>query len=288
MTRAHTIRRRAAALTAATAAAALASGCIKLDADLTLQGETASGTLLSAVDANALETAGIPPEEFLQEGEVFGSDPDEGLAQFDGVTAEEYDDGDWVGVRYHLDNAGFEAVNDFDEQNGGMRIDYDSDEGRYEFVADIDMMLEGLDEGFGPGAPGQGEPGEGEPGQGDLPPIDPEMLMQDMEMNVSITFPGEVIEHNGELSGTTVTWSVTGGERSEMRAVARDQPVGQEPGAGVGSSAGFGATGWLAVAALALAVLGAGAIVTAVVVASRRRSTTPPQTEEGPPVQPTA
>lgn len=281
MTTARTIRRRAAALTAAAAAAALASGCIKLDADLTLQGETANGTLLTAVEASALEAAGIAPEEFLAEGDVFGSEPGEGLGQADGVTAEEYDDGEWVGVRYVLDDAGFEVINDYSEETGGMRIDYDSDEGRYEFVADVDMTLDELDEDLGPGAPGEGTPGEG-----DMPAIDPQMFLEDMEMNVSITFPGEVIEHNGELSGTTVSWSTTAGEQTEMRAVALDRPMGQAPGAGAGSSSGFGMIGWLAVAAIAIAVLGAGTIVTVVVVASRRRR--PTESEEGPPAQPVA
>ncbi len=37
-------------------------------------------------------------------------------------------------------------------------------------------------------------------------------------ITVKITFPGEVTEHNGELSGRTVSWSATPESRVEMSA----------------------------------------------------------------------
>lgn len=65
------------------------------------------------------------------------------------------------------------------------------------------------------------------PGLGDFPGGDLQMPhleeMLTVDGKIEVTFPGEVIEHNGELEGRTVTWTfdaVNRGE-TEMFAVAR-------------------------------------------------------------------
>ena len=40
------------------------------------------------------------------------------------------------------------------------------------------------------------------------------------ELRIAITFPGEVLETNGQVEGTTVTWEPVFGERNVLSAVA--------------------------------------------------------------------
>ena len=42
----------------------------------------------------------------------------------------------------------------------------------------------------------------------------PSSLTAGFEVAVSMTFPGEVVEHNGTLEGTTVTWKPKAGENA--------------------------------------------------------------------------
>ena len=44
------------------------------------------------------------------------------------------------------------------------------------------------------------------------------------ELRIAITFPGEVLETNGRVQGTTVTWRPVFGERTEITAVASAVP----------------------------------------------------------------
>ena len=54
--------------------------------------------------------------------------------------------------------------------------------------------------------------GNGSVGESSLPL--PSSLTAGFEVAVSMTFPGEVVEHNGTLEGTTVTWTPKAGENS--------------------------------------------------------------------------
>jgi hypothetical protein len=46
----------------------------------------------------------------------------------------------------------------------------------------------------------------------------PSSLTAGFDVSVSMTFPGEVLEHNGTLDGTTVTWKPKAGENVVMKA----------------------------------------------------------------------
>jgi hypothetical protein len=48
------------------------------------------------------------------------------------------------------------------------------------------------------------------------------------ELRIAITFPGEVLETNGQVDGTTVTWEPVFGERTELQAVASASGDGAE------------------------------------------------------------
>jgi hypothetical protein len=60
---------------------------------------------------------------------------------------------------------------------------------------------------------------------GDLSGEDQELIdgfADSMDVRVAITFPGDVIEHNGELEGRTVTWTPEFGEALDIQARAED------------------------------------------------------------------
>lgn len=210
------------------------TGCLKVDLALTVEGETASGTFLTALDRDAIRLFGMSVED------VFDQPGDEDFADLDGVTTEPYEDDTWVGVTYTLDRVRLDDLNELSgDRAESPRILYDAQSDTYEFL--LRMDLTDLD----PDAGGEGS---------DLP-IDLSALMDRFEARVAITFPGEVIEHNGELSGTTVTWSPQPGEDADMRAVARASGNGLgAPGRGSASSgAGPGVALVVALAALVLA-----------------------------------
>ncbi|SCG45567.1 LppM family (lipo)protein [Micromonospora halophytica] len=116
------------------------------------------------------------------------------------------------------------------------------------------------------------------------------LFLQSASFEISVTFPGRVIDSNGAVTGRSVTWKV-GPNRdkpTELRAVAEAPPpaapAATEPG-GTTRDADDGSFPWLVVGAgVGLAVLLAGA---AVVVLLRRRGGAAP-TPSAPTDTPTA
>ncbi|MFY1615560.1 LppM family (lipo)protein [Micromonospora sp. WMMD736] len=95
-----------------------------------------------------------------------------------------------------------------------------------------------------------------------------------MSFEISVTFPGRVIDTNGTVNGRSVTWKVDANQEKpmELRAVAEAPPrPSASPAAAETDSGGFP---WLLVVGGVLLLL----VLTAVVVLllRRRRSTAPP------------
>lgn len=229
-------RARHAALAARLPVAVLAvvamTGCIKLDMDLTLDGDTASGSAIVGVDKSVLEMTGAEADEVLGD---LGAEED--LPE--DATVEPYEDDTYVGQRLSFDGA---ALSEFDAED--MSISYDPEAGQYEVTGAMDMT-DVTDDG------------------GDMPAGMADMMMDSFDMSISITFPGEVLEHNGELSGNTVTWRPVAGEANEMRAVASD-----------GGSSGLPV--WLIAALGGLAAVIAAGLVAFFVLRNRRQATAGP------------
>lgn len=172
-----------AARTAAALVIALAlSGCIKMDVDLTLNGDQADGSMIIGVNRSLLELSGESVEDLLAE-----IDADEGIPE--GATARPYEDDVYVGQEYVLSGVDIAELDD-----EVVSISHDAEAGTYEVSGEMDMT------DIGPEAAGLG----------------------DFDITVSITFPGDVTDHNGTLDGRTVTWTPVLGEVNEMRATARD------------------------------------------------------------------
>ena len=210
------------------------TGCFKVDMDLAILGDTVSGTAIMAVDRQVVEMSGTDPQDLIGEASS-GFD-------VEGVTSEPYDEGRWVGARYRFDRVSLDDFNG--EGSGGLQILHDEAAGTYEVIGEMDLS---------------GDLGLDEDAAGEVPGLDPTAMLQSIEVQIALTFPGSVISHNGQLDGTTVTWQPPPGEVTELRAVAND---------GSGSST----TTSVVVGAIAAAVLALG-IGAAVWVVRRRRRT---------------
>lgn len=182
--------RRALATVAVAAATLLLAGCIKMDMDLTINGDdTVDGEVVVAVEDSMAEALGATPEELLEGdgADSFGEDATE---------IEPYAEDGFTGKRYVFEQS---PLKDFSDSE--MSIVRDGDEfvvdGGFPLTAEeLDMTEEELAD-----------------------PTTKEVL-ENFAVNVSFTFPGEVIESNGEVDGNTVTWAAETGKENKMTARA--------------------------------------------------------------------
>jgi hypothetical protein len=153
-----------------------------MDVDLTLHGDQADGSMIIGVNRALLDLSGESVEDFLAD-----IDADDEIPE--GATVRPYEDDVYVGQEYVLSGV---DIAEFD--NDVVSISYDAEAGTYDVSGEMDMT------DIGPEAAELGE----------------------FDISVSITFPGEVTDHNGTLDGRTVTWTPVLGEINEMQATARD------------------------------------------------------------------
>lgn len=167
----------------------LLSGCFKFTMDL----EVSSDDKISGIAVVALskELAGFAEE-------TGGDDATDVFAETEGVTASEFDDGSFVGQQYEFAGVPIEEL-DFQDDSGGLTITRDGDflnvAGDLNFEDDSADSA-GDDFGFG------------------------QAFFDSADLRVSIKFPGEVRETNGELDEetNTVTWLPKYGQANEISA----------------------------------------------------------------------
>lgn len=202
------------------------SGCIRYNVDMTLsEDDTASGTIVIAVQKGVGEQMGVANDQEAL-AQLFGESPFG--ANF---TPKEYAEGDWVGQSYTFDAV---PIADLTDLASLFTVTRDGD------VFSVD----------GSGAPVTADE------QSQLPP--------GAESKLSITFPGDVIEHNGTLEGKTVTWDL----------FTMTDPVHATAGA-TASGSGSAFPLWLLIGGgIALVALIGAAVV--VILMRRRRGTSAP------------
>ncbi|TDC56684.1 hypothetical protein E1212_01580 [Jiangella ureilytica] len=230
------------ALAVAAMAVAL-TGCMKMDMQLNISdSDTVDGEIILALNREASAMAEAMGEDPSTVFDELGADLPEG------AQAEEYDDGEFVGQRYTFDDI---ALSEFSAEESGFGITHEGEE----IVVDGSLDMTGLDPEAMAGELG-GDVGE----LGDV-----DQLMESLEMSVSMTFPGEVTEHNGELDGTTVTWIPVPGEANDISARSADS----------GGGGGDGIPVWIWIL-IVVVVLGLAALLFFL---SRNRNQTPPADE---------
>lgn len=184
-------RRLLGAAALSTALVAGLAGCVKMDMQLDLQSDdTVDGSILMAVSSALAEMSGQDPESLL--GEMNADDMvDQGAV----TSTEPYDDGEYIGQTIHFEGESLESFSGGGDED--LQIVREGDEYVVSGVMDLSDAAMGT----------EGEGGEMFSG-----------LMESFDVRVSITFPGKVSEHNGELDGNTVTWTPRVGETNEISA----------------------------------------------------------------------
>jgi hypothetical protein len=197
--------RRALGAAALVASALLLSACMKLDVDLTLNSDdTATGTMLLAVSDRAAEAAQMTPAELFEE--MDGDDLAEGAAE-----VQDYAEDGFTGKRYVFEGS---ALTDVSDET--MQITRAGDD----FVVEGSLPLTAEDLGFT----------EAELSD---PAVKP--LLDSVDINVTIAFPGAVSESNGTIEGNTVTWVAKIGEKNKL--TARGAAVSPEEAAAAAAEA---------------------------------------------------
>jgi hypothetical protein len=91
-----------------------------------------------------------------------------------------------------------------------------------------------------------------------------------LDVRIAVTLPGEVIEHNGTLDGTTVTWVGKPGEKLDIHAVSEEAST----------------IPWVPVLAIGIPVLIVIAALVAWLVVRRRSAAPQPPPDLAPPTDP--
>jgi len=206
------------------------AGCVRFQADLSINPDnTVDGEIVVAViadDTDESRTTALTHAADI-ETQLLGS-----LRDAAGVSTAEFDEDGYVGSRIRLDDVALSAFSG--GQPESLRFAREGDS--YVFTGVLDFTAQSI------------------------PPEDGEEA-DTANLTVRVTFPGEVTEHNGEVSGSTVSWSTSLDERLDMSARGAATPAGSPV---------------LAVVLVGVGVLVLAAIAaTAVVLVRRSRRATP-------------
>lgn len=233
------MRRRIVSRILAIGVLALAlAGCVRFQADLTLNPEnTVTGNVIVAVlVSDETDETDETDEGTLATADQIATGLLGGLSTQPGVTTVEYGEDGYLGRSIQFEGVPLTAFSG--TEPGALSFIREADV--YRFTGTLDFS-------------GETVPQEGT-----------EDAEDDGNLTVQVTFPGPVLEHNGTLEGTTVSWSTAVDQPLEMSARGSATPPGPPIGLIIG-----------AIAALLLVV----AIVAGILVLrSRRRATKPPPT----------
>jgi hypothetical protein len=179
--------RKLRSLFALAAAALVLSGCIRVDMALEISTtDTVTGSMLVAFDKTSLETAGVTPEQILESQNLFGNGDDTGLS------TEDYVDGNMVGKRYSFKDYPLTMfTRDVSSSNTSFRIVREGALLETSGLMDLSQGAEDLDEAT-------------------------RKVLETLESNISITYPGIIRETTGAVNGNTVTWTVKLGDKIDF------------------------------------------------------------------------
>jgi hypothetical protein len=207
----------------------LMTGCIKLNMDLQLQSDdTVNGSVIFALNKQLLELTGKSFDDLTGGQAVVPS----GVP----VQASDYEDDQYSGKRYTFEDVPISQFSG-DASDGSLSIVHQGDT----FVVSGALDLSSADTSEIPNA---------------------DQLLSSADISLAITFPGAVRSANagGTISGNTVTWKPTFGQKNDIQAV------------GSAIATGGGSTLlWILIAAGAVIVIA----VVALLLLARRRTNEP-------------
>ena len=189
--------------------ALLLTGCLKLDMAITISpDDTVDGQLVFAVNEQLLELTGQDVDDMLGDATV--------PSDVEGATQEPYDDGEFVGTQVTFEDV---ALSELSEASDAESLTIVRTGDTYEVDGVMDLSTEDADL--------QGNPFEDQITE----------AFDTAQLRIAITFPGDVLESNGQVDGTTVTWEPVFGERNVLTAVASASGDGASDTAGGGTGA---------------------------------------------------
>lgn len=156
------------AILAVTAALAL-TGCVKYNVDITVSADnTVSGTIVTGVKEGVAADAGVESDQAAYD-QLFEGNP---YAQGDPFKEIPFSEDGWVGKSYEFTDVPLDELTAFDTT--------------FTITRNGDVF-----ELSGP-APGSEDTSQ----------------FADAEASLTVTFPGKILETNGEVKGNTVTWDL--------------------------------------------------------------------------------
>ena len=172
------------------------AGCVRFQADLDLNpDDTVDGSIVVAVvlaDETDESRATALTQASDIESQLLGS-----LRDAAGVSTSEYEQDGYLGSRITFDDVALVAFSG--QRPESLKFTREGDQ--YVFTGVLDFSAQSI-----PSDEGEDDDGS--------------------NLAVSVTFPGDVTEHNGDLSGTTVSWSTPIDQRLEMSARGATAPPG--------------------------------------------------------------
>jgi len=206
------------------------SGCLRYNVDITLDSDNkASGTVVTAVQEGIGEQLGAGSDEEAL-AELFSENSFD--TESGDFSSSDYAEDDYIGKMYTFDGLALDQLDAFSELFTVERV---GDE--YIVSGDSAPTPEGELEQVPAGA----------------------------ESMLTITFPGEVTDHNGTLDGKTVTWDL----------FTQTEPISATAGATSASSFPMWFPMWIVFVALAILVVLIGVAVVLVIVLRKRKGAEP-------------
>jgi hypothetical protein len=171
--------------------ALLLTGCVKLNMDLSINSDdTVSGNIQVGIQKELVELTGQSIDDLLGTEVPIPSD-------VPGVTVEPFDDGEFVGQQFVFESV---PIAEF-AGTGAEEISITRSGDTFVVTGTLDLSS-GLSGATG--LTGLGVSGA--------------ELFESADLSIAFTFPGDVIEANGQVDGNTVTYTPVFGERLEIDA----------------------------------------------------------------------
>ncbi len=182
--------------------ALLLTGCFKVNMDVEVSPEnTVSGTAIIAVDESLLELSGQSADQLFQDMDLSSLPA--------GATTDRYREDGFIGQQITFEDVPlpeFTGNNALSGSGSGDELNIVRQGDEFLVTGAFDMS--------GPEFTGTEVP---------------KQFLDNMEFEISITFPGEVKSATGEIDGRTVTWEPKFGENTRVEAVASAIPSASSP-----------------------------------------------------------